>query len=234
MVQLRSNDCLINLNLNKYYKIYKNAHDMLENRGFKPLENFLTKKEWVSRYLGYLAELEDVSEETTAFDILDKLVLIFLKEKKRLLVYFHPFDSKLAQRDINSIHYLMKEKNTQHLIIVANNKATPKVSNVLKLLGHSAQLFSEEELLFNVTKCQLVPKHILVTGEERDMVLKKYGTLEDGKIHPDIFPAIFVTDPIIKYYNYNIDDLIRIERPRIDGFYDITYRIVTNPIIDEC
>nr|QBK87121.1 MAG: DNA-directed RNA polymerase subunit 5 [Marseillevirus LCMAC201] len=206
---------------------------MLKDREYTPGEPQLDKKKWISRYLGYLAELEDDSSGMDIFGIIDKMILLFVKGKKQLLVYFHPLNSKLCQSDMNCIHNLLSEKESQHLIIVANNKATPKVSNVLGILGHNAQLFSEDELMFNVTRHQLVPKHIRLDGEERELVLNTFAILPDGKQHLDLFPGMFTIDPIAKYYNFKVDDLICIERPRIDGFIDISYRIVIYPITDK-
>ncbi len=226
-------ESLHNLDLNRFYRIYNTVYEMLADRGYKPLEAQLSKRKWVSRYLGYLAELEDDSNELDVFGIIDNMALLFKRGKKQLLVYFHPLDSKLCQNDMNYIHNLMSEKKAQHLVIVANNKATPKVSSVLGILGHNAQLFNEAELVFNVTKHQLVPKHVCVTGEERESILKTYATLPDGKQHIDLLPGMFTCDAVAKYYNYKVDDLIRIERPRKDGFVDISYRVVIYPITEK-
>ena len=226
-------ESLHDLNLNRYYRIYTTVHEMLQSRGYTPLSDFLPKDQWISNYLGLLAELDDDDCELDEFGMIDQMTLLFKRGKKQLLVYFHPFDSKLAQKDMNAIHALMGEKNAQHLVIVANNRATPKVSSVLGILGHNAQLFSEHELHFSIPKHQLIPKHVLVDDEERKHILESYAKLPDGKIHPEVLPGMYTTDPVARYYNYKVDDLIRIERPRVDGFVDITYRIVTYPMADE-
>ena len=232
----KAGEYLLNLDLNRYYRIYSTIHEMLNDRNFTPVVPMMTKNEWISQYIGLLSDLQNPDEEFEAFDLIDSLSLFFtsnVNKHNKLIVYFHPFDSKLAQKDINFIHHKMSEENIKHLIIVANNKATPKVSNVLKLLGHGAQIFSEEELMFNMTKCQLVPKHTKVDNGEKERLLNTYAKMPDGKLHPEIFPAIFITDPVVKYYNFKIDDIIKIERPRKDGYYDITYRIVTSPLSEE-
>jgi DNA-directed RNA polymerase I, II, and III subunit RPABC1 len=225
-------DALHNLDLNRFFRIYRTVHEMLGDRLYIPVEKPLSKKAWVSRYLGHLAELEDDTEDMDVFGIIDKMNLLFKKGKKQLLVYFHPLDSKLRQMDMNYINTLMGEKGAQHLIVIANN-ATPKVCSVLGILGHNAQLFNEEELVFNVTRHQLVPKHTRMTGEERDHVLESFAKLPDGKIHIDLLPAMFTSDAIAKYYNFRVDDLIRIERPRMDGYFDLSYRVVTHPITEK-
>jgi DNA-directed RNA polymerases I, II, and III subunit RPABC1 len=226
-------NCFHNLDVVRYYRIYTVVHEMLYDRGFKPTEQVLDKHEWVSKYIGLLAELEENPSDEELFSVIDKLSLLFKKGNKQLLVYFYPLDSKLCQNDMNYIHNMMGEKNATHLIIVANNKATPKVEGILGILGHNAQLFNEEELVFNITKHQLVPTHSLTSSEERDKIIKAFATSSDGKVHLDILPAIFTSDPVCKYYNFKLDDIIKIERSRKDGFTDISYRVVTYPISDK-
>ncbi len=226
-------ECLHQLDLDRFYRIYTTVYEMLGDRGYTPVESKLNKKKWISRYLGYLAELEDDSSEMDIFGIIDKMLLLFSKGKKLLLVYFHPLNSKLCQSDMNYIHNLLTEKKAQHLIIVANNRATPKVFNVLGIIGPNAQLFSENELMFNVTRHQLVPKHTRLDGSSRESVIKTFTTLPDGKQHLDLFPGMFTNDPIAKYYNFKVNDIIHIERPRKDGFFDISYRTVIYPITDK-
>jgi len=226
-------DLLHSLDLNRSYRIYTTIHEMLIDRGYTPVEAQLTKKTWISRYLGFLAELEDESTEMDAFGVIDSMSLLFKRNKKQLLVYFHPLDTKLCQSDMSYIRSLMSQRKAQHLVLVVNNKATPKVSSVLEILGHNAQLFSEEELMFNVTHHQLVPKHILVIGEEREEILRTYTTLPDGKQHLDLLPGLFTNDAVCKYYNFKVDDLIRIERQRPDGFVDLSYRVVIYPITEK-
>lgn len=222
-----ANDILYNLDLKRFYQIYKTVHQMLWDRGYESCDPFMTLKEYASFYTGLIAEHNE------AFDIIDNLVLLFEKNGKLLLVYFHPLDSKLCQSDMSYIHQLMGKQGAKQLIIIVNNNATPKVSSVFDILGHKAQLFREQELLFNVTKHQLVSKHTLVVDEERENILNYYARTEDGEIRLDLLPGIFSTDPVCKYYNFKLDDLIRIERPRPDGYSDVTFRVVIHPITDK-
>lgn len=226
-------DSLHSLDLNRLYKIYHTVHEMMLDRGYEPVEPWLKKKQWISKFLGLLAEAEDDTSDIDAFGVVDSLSLLFTKDKEQTFIYFHPLDTKLCQTDMSYIRTLMNEKGAQSLILVVNNKVTPKVSNVLEILGNEAQLFCEEELLFNVTHHQLVPKHRLLTGEEREQILNLYAKLPDGKHHLELIPGIFSNDAVSKYYNFKVDDLICIERLRPDGFYDLTYRVVIYPITDK-
>lgn len=237
--------CLQNLDINRYYRIYENVHRMMCDREFSPLEPKLEKSKYISLFIGLLAQVLDPDDPMDEFGLIDELIILFEKQNKLLMVYFHPFDSKLAQKDITGIYNILNEKGAQQLVIIAN-ASTPKVSNVLSILGnggqqsigesesiYNVQIFTENEMIYNVTDHQLVPKHIKASPEEKEHILDKYTKSEDGKLHPEWLPGIYTTDAIVRYYNFEIDDLIRIERPRKDGEIDITYRIVTVPMADE-
>jgi len=223
-------ECLHNLDLNKHYKIYKNVHEMLDDRDYTPIKSVLSKKDWISQYLGFLAELEDPDSKMNEFKMIDSMSVLFKKTINnkivKLLAYFYPLDSKLSQKDMISIHTLAKSKKAPHLVIIANNKATSKVSNVIDILGHNTQLFTEEELCINPTKHQLVPKHELCSLEEREKIINAYALSPDGSVQLNVLPGLLTTDPIAKWYNFAPDDLVKIWRPRPDGYFDITYRIV--------
>lgn len=224
---------LHDLDLRRFYKIYTTVHEMNADRGFIPETPFLSKKEFTSRYIGLLAELEDTTTELDLFGFVDQLSLIFSKGTKRLFVYFYPLESKLCQSDMNYIHSIMKENNTQYLMVVASTKSTPKVSSAMGILGNHAQFFNEDELVYNVTKHQLVPRHELLTGKERDEVVNNYLLNDTGEVCLSRAPGLYTSDPVVKYYNWDVDSLIKIYRPRKDGYYDVTYRVVTHPMSEK-
>ena len=72
-----------------------------------------------------------------------------------------------------------------------------------------------------VTKHILVPKHILLSEQEKEEVIKKYGIKKLNQ-----FPKIFKSDPIIKMLGAKEGDLIKIIRNENSGKESIYYRIV--------
>jgi DNA-directed RNA polymerase subunit H (RpoH/RPB5) len=57
----------------------------------------------------------------------------------------------------------------------------------------------------DVSKHELVPKHEVVSKEEKEELIKKYGSLKN-------FPRIYVTDPQVKLLNAKPGDVIKITR----------------------
>ena len=59
------------------------------------------------------------------------------------------------------------------------------------------QLFDINKLSFNVTKHELVPKHTIISDEQKNNIMKKYQLSDELK-----FPAIKKNDPVAKYARY--------------------------------
>lgn len=187
------------------------------------------KKQWKSFYIGMLADLE--SDTITPHDAMDNLSLIFTKGKRNVLVYFYLIGIKLAQAEMQYLDALAGQKSANQIIIVSKCKATPKVTSSLELLN--AQLFSEDELRFNLTKHQLQPEFTALSTDEKNSILDYYTKDSQGVQHPEYIPGMFTTDPIRKWYNWKVGTLIRITRHHEDGTPEISYRIVCKPTHDK-
>jgi len=72
-----------------------------------------------------------------------------------------------------------------------------------------------------LTRHVLVPKHILLSEQEKEEVIKKYGIKKLNQ-----FPKILKTDPIIKMLGAKDGDLIKIIRNENSGKESIYYRVV--------
>jgi DNA-directed RNA polymerase subunit H len=72
----------------------------------------------------------------------------------------------------------------------------------------------------DVLKHKLVPKHRILSENEKEELLKKYN------VSLDKLPKILITDPVVKALNAKIGDVIEIERD-FEGFKSIYYRVVT-------
>jgi DNA-directed RNA polymerase subunit H (RpoH/RPB5) len=76
-------------------------------------------------------------------------------------------------------------------------------------------------LQFNITKHDLVPKHIICPNDEISQVLKKYSLQNISQL-----PVISKDDAIMRYYNYKSNSVIKILRhSKTSGTYTF-YRYV--------
>ena len=71
-----------------------------------------------------------------------------------------------------------------------------------------------------ISQYKYTPKHILLTQEQKNQVHDEYN------IPFNKYPKIFITDPMAKYYNARIGDLIKIIRPSSVSGYAVYYRYV--------
>jgi DNA-directed RNA polymerases I, II, and III subunit RPABC1 len=119
-------------------------------------------------------------------------------------------EEKLNIDVIKYYYYLFQQQNITHAIIVYKNTITSSaVRKILVTINTiRIELFSDNELMFNITKHRLVPKHRKV--------------LPDKKMDLSKFPILKKTDPVARFYGYQVGNLIEITRS--NGF--ITYRIV--------
>ena len=73
----------------------------------------------------------------------------------------------------------------------------------------------------NVFNHELVPKHILLSEEEKKNVIKKYGIKKLSQ-----FPRILKSDPAVKLLGAKVGDLIKIIRKSNTAKESIYYRVV--------
>ena len=107
----------------------------------------------------------------------------------------------------------MSELQIHHGIIVYKDNATPMAKKVINnSLDIIIELFTEEELQYNITKHRLVPKHEKLSSKEAIKFVEKFGKN---------FPIIQLSDPISRFYGYKRGDIIKVTRKN-----EIIFRIV--------
>lgn len=120
------------------------------------------------------------------------------------------------------INYLKQIINNtdNHFLIIYNNTITSFAKQYIESIKNKIEFFTYEELQRNITKHHLVPKHYILTNEEKNHFLK------DMKVNTKHFPKCKITDPISKYYGCNIGDIMKIIR-NDDNIQTVYYRIVS-------
>lgn len=144
-------------------------------------------------------------------------------KEEKLLMSFKFDESILKKEDLSTFTKKMKEDNILRGIIIGFEDISIIVKKCLKEINsktnYTLEYFKIEDLEFNITKNEIIPKHYLVSKTEKKMVLKKYN-IKEKKL-----PKILLSDPMSCYLGLKKGDMVKILRasPQI-GHY-IFYRI---------
>jgi DNA-directed RNA polymerase I, II, and III subunit RPABC1 len=134
-------------------------------------------------------------------------------EKSSLAVYFldRNFDV-VRQRDkmvsTEQFKIVLREYSKQRAnrcLLIVPTKLSPQARKEASRSNLGIML--HEELLFNVSRHCMVPKHTEISNEDAAIFFKS------RKIDPHQLPLLRESDPIAKYYGYVKGTLVKIDRP---------------------
>lgn len=201
------------MNIDTLIRARQTIFELLKDRGYDKIPDELMTKEEIYKL---------IEEEKLDVDKLKKrFQMIAEKSTERILIHWIS-SPKLSSPECTSLMALMKELDIHNAIVIIEDSVTPHVKNTLRLAkrkGDIIEVFTLEELQFNVSKHYLVPKHMICSREEKRRVKKMYG---------DNFPEIRPSDPQMRYLGARKGQLIKIIRPSIvlEGEETISYREV--------
>eukprot|EP00965_Chrysotila_dentata_P227797 6196231-Pleurochrysis_carterae.AAC.2 len=84
------------------------------------------------------------------------------------------------------------------------------------------EFFTFKELLFNVTKHCLVPRHRQLSETEKDELIRKYS-LVDYKVQ---LPRLYTSDVVCRYFAFDVGSIVQIQRPSGKRHFIPYYRVV--------
>ena len=92
--------------------------------------------------------------------------------------------------------------------------------NIEELSNIDVQVFTMRELMFNISRHELVPKHELIKDEDEIADLVKKHNLK-SKLQ---FPIILKTDPMSRYLNIQSGNIVKITRNSPSAGISVVYR----------
>ena len=194
--------------LPKLYRVWKTLIEMMEDRKFKITEgrNERTYNEWL-----------DFFENKTINEIFYQT-----KEEEIIRIYFEYLENtKVSASDIENFVLNMKNAEASSGIIVISGQLTSQAKQKIVDINKVLQLedFHISELMVNITKHSYVPQHILLTDEEKNILLRRY------KIKENQLPKILTTDPVARYLGLRKGNVVKIIRNSETAGKYVTYRI---------
>ena len=204
-------DEMTNEEKSKLFKVWKTLNKMMEDRGYSKNDNSNLK------YDEFIAKL----------NIDKKMYGIFAKvdpaDPDNIIRTYYEYipNPKINMENIKDFFELMKESKVNSGIILLSGKLSQQAKQKLSEINTQLQveMFSLNELVVNITEHELVPKHILLTPEEKKKLLERYR-IKDSQL-----PKILSTDPVARYLGLTRGQVVKIVRVSETAGRYITYRI---------
>lgn len=183
------------------YKVRNTIIEMLNDRGYE-YYNDLDFNDF-----SLLVESDNIN-----INVNDEVYVHFYNEHKKFgKKEFQNIVSKLQSDYGNDLNILIILKEPENSLL-KNEMMKPEYKNV--------EIFLQKRLTFNITKHSLVPKHVLLSEEEIKDIESKYNTARN------MFPKMFASDPIAKYYAAKPGNMFKILRKSHSVGTTPGYRIV--------
>lgn len=140
------------------------------------------------------------------------------KEKKNMLLWCIPTEGTVGVAYINQMSKAMKEEEIERGIVVTSGRYTQAAK--VKATKNKIELIPRIFPSFNIFNHKLVPKHEILSSEEREKILSEY------RVQPYRLPRILASDPGVKAIGAKPGDIVRIIRDSPTAGKYTAYRYV--------
>lgn len=225
-----------------WFKVKKTQVEMMRDRGLEIPEDemFLlsfdeTKESeytWQQRMLPDFvriyrdkAEEEDVNFNTALSNVyrdpetnVNTVVVYLCRERESLSITTSEFTTKFDYYTKTLGYY--NPPNQLKMVFISEVDVNKKEESVAGLNYISTQFFLTKQLVYNPTLHTFYYPHRLLNEDERR------EELAANKIRPEQLPIILKMDPIVQYFDWPVDGIVKIDRtehylemPSVKGYY---------------
>ncbi|KZT07699.1 DNA-directed RNA polymerase RPB5 subunit [Laetiporus sulphureus 93-53] len=198
----------------KLWKVNRTIHELVKDRGFQVSDDEINMD---------LATFR--SHYANNGGSVDRAQLNFFTNHRnnpmsQIFVFFCD-EKSVGVKTMRKMLGILEEKNIQQGVMVFPGSMTPSARKVITAMASQYKLeeFSEADLLVNITHHTLVPKHEILTPEEKNELLETYRLKETQ------LPRIQMADPVARYYGLKRGDVVKITRPSETAGRYASYRI---------
>ena len=144
--------------------------------------------------------------------------LVKTAEGKKLLIYCWPTQGTVGVQAVSQVKKVMKDMNVERGVLVTSGRLTQaaKVHSRRRGIELIPRIFPS----FNIFGHVLVPKHEIVSVEEREKLLNEY------RVQPFQLPRLKASDPGAKAIGAKPGDVVRILRDSPTAGKYTSYRYV--------
>ncbi|KAL5722114.1 hypothetical protein ACHQM5_005673 [Ranunculus cassubicifolius] len=197
--------------ITRLFRVRRTVIQMLGDRGYLVDEKETTRDVFITKY----TEQKCLKRELLA-------ELFSKKDNSDQIYVFYPDEQKVGVKTLKAYMTRMQSENVSKAVVVVQKSVTPFAKNSLMEVRakFDLEVFEEEELLVNITQHCLVPKHEVLTPEQKKMLLDQHS-LKDTQL-----PRMLKKDPIARYYGLKNGQIVKITRDSETAGKYVTYRIV--------
>ncbi|KAJ6570165.1 DNA-directed RNA polymerase RPB5 subunit [Mycena vulgaris] len=180
----------------KLWKVNRTIHELVKDRGFQVSDDEISmdlnsfRENFANN--GGVVDRNQLNFYTNSRDNPTDQIFIFFSEERNVGV-----------KTMRKLLSILEEKAIQRGIIVFPLTMT---SSARKARRDSTE-FSESDLLVNIVHHTLVPRHDVLTAEQKKLLLEKYRLKETQ------LPRIQLADPVARYYGLRRGQVVKITRP---------------------
>ncbi|KAA8519140.1 hypothetical protein F0562_013386 [Nyssa sinensis] len=195
----------------RYHLARRTVLEMLRDRGYGVPDSELTRS---------LDEFRSVLSNKPNLDHLRISASLRSNPSKKILVIFCGTDEIRKQVIVGIFSQISNKESLHRVILILQSKMNSHARKVVDDFPTKVETFQITDLLANITKHVLAPKHEILTSEEKQMLLQKYH-VEDKEL-----PRMLVNDTIARYYGLQKGQVVKVTYggPLTDSL--VTYRCV--------
>ncbi|KAF2859495.1 RPB5 subunit of DNA-directed RNA polymerase [Piedraia hortae CBS 480.64] len=124
----------------------------------------------------------------------------------RIYIQFNN-DANVGTKQLKNFAQLLNERNYQGGIFISAAKPTRSAAKLIpSVLPTVLEMFQEEDLLVNISRHELVPKHTLLSPQDKKRLLDRYRLKETQ------LPRINHDDPMARYLGLRRGQVVKIIR----------------------
>lgn len=169
------------------------------------------KAQILMRLRGYKLVKKKKHKEGTSF-------FVKTAEGKELLIFCWPTQGTVGVQVINHVRKIMKDEEIQKAIVITSGRFTQAAKTHARRRG--IELIPRLFPSFNIFEHVFVPKHEIVSAEEREKLLSEY------RVQPYQLPRLNASDPAAKAIDAKPGDIVRIIRDSPTAGKYTSYRYV--------
>ncbi|EOA28756.1 hypothetical protein CARUB_v10024988mg [Capsella rubella] len=195
----------------KYYLARRTTMEMLRDRGYDVSDEDINLS--LQQFRTLYGEIPDINRlRISAEHRLDST--------KKIAVMFCGTGMVKVNEMRGIAADVLNRESISGLILVLQGHITNQALKAVDLFTFKVELFEITELLVNVTKHVLRPKHQVLNDQEKESLLKKFS-IEEKQL-----PRLSTKDPIARYYGLETGKVMKVTYKDELSESHVTYRCV--------